>query len=120
MAGENEIKRRPPRLGGGTKLPTEGALTPRERELITLVMEGLDNKYLAERMGISVETVKRHLSNIFSKLGVDTRLQLALKVHAYLMDRQRAAIFIELGLVDLEAKNGRPIEGGQSALVLSG
>jgi DNA-binding NarL/FixJ family response regulator len=49
-------------------------LTPRELE----VVEGCSNRDIAKQFGLSEETVKRHLSNIFDKTGVSTRLELAL------------------------------------------
>src|ERR1051325_4690477 len=51
-------------------------LTPREREVIALVSEGLKNKIIAERLFISETTVTHHLSSIFSKLEVSDRLEL--------------------------------------------
>jgi two-component system nitrate/nitrite response regulator NarL len=53
-------------------------LTARELEVVTLITEGSTNKHIAETFGISEETVKRHLTNIFNKLGVGNRLELAL------------------------------------------
>jgi DNA-binding NarL/FixJ family response regulator len=53
-------------------------LTPRELEVVTCIVEGCSNKDVARQFAISEETVKRHLSNIFDKTGVSTRLELAL------------------------------------------
>ena len=53
-------------------------LTGRELEVVTLITEGCTNKDIAKTFGISEETVKRHLTNIFNKLGVGNRLELAL------------------------------------------
>lgn len=53
-------------------------LTPRELEVVTCIVEGCSNKDIAKQYTISEETVKRHLSNIFDKTGVSTRLELAL------------------------------------------
>lgn len=53
-------------------------LTARELEVVTLITEGCTNKDIAKQFGISEETVKRHLTNIFNKLGVGNRLELAL------------------------------------------
>jgi two-component system, NarL family, nitrate/nitrite response regulator NarL len=53
-------------------------LTPRELEIISAVVAGFANKEIAEHFKISEDTVKHHLSNIFDKLGVSTRLELAL------------------------------------------
>ena len=53
-------------------------LTPRELEVVTCIVEGCSNKDIAKQFSISEETVKRHLSNVFDKTGVSTRLELAL------------------------------------------
>jgi DNA-binding NarL/FixJ family response regulator len=53
-------------------------LTPRELEVVKCIVEGCSNKDIARQFKISEETVKRHLSNIFDKTGVSTRLELAL------------------------------------------
>jgi DNA-binding NarL/FixJ family response regulator len=53
-------------------------LTPRELEVVTCIVEGCSNKDIARQFTISEETVKRHLSNVFDKTGVSTRLELAL------------------------------------------
>ncbi len=53
-------------------------LTPRELEVVNSIVEGCSNKDIAREFTISEETVKRHLSNIFDKTGVSTRLELAL------------------------------------------
>jgi two-component system, NarL family, nitrate/nitrite response regulator NarL len=54
------------------------ALSNREREIVVLVAQGFKNKEMAERMFISEQTVKNHLHNIFDKVGVSDRLELAL------------------------------------------
>jgi two-component system, NarL family, nitrate/nitrite response regulator NarL len=53
-------------------------LSQREREIVSLVAQGFKNKEMAEKMFISEQTVKNHLHNIFDKLGVSDRLELAL------------------------------------------
>ena len=53
-------------------------LTDREMEVVQLVCEGLGNKEIAERLQIAGETVKRHMTNIFNKVGMSSRLELAL------------------------------------------
>jgi len=58
--------------------PREFGLTPREMEIVTLVVAGYSNPDIAQRCSISEQTVKHHISNIFDKLGVSNRLELAL------------------------------------------
>ena len=58
--------------------PAEVPLTAREREVLGLVVEGLANKQIARRMGISEKTVKGHLTNLFQLIGVADRTQAAL------------------------------------------
>lgn len=53
-------------------------LTPRELEIVSAIVAGYANREVAEYFKISEDTVKHHLSNIFDKLGVSTRLELAL------------------------------------------
>jgi len=50
-------------------------LTPREREILSLLAAGDSNRTIATRLSISVHTVKFHLSSIFSKLGVTSRTE---------------------------------------------
>ena len=52
-------------------------LTSREIEIISAIKEGSSNREIASKLAISEETVKRHLSNIYGKLGVSSRLELA-------------------------------------------
>jgi DNA-binding NarL/FixJ family response regulator len=53
-------------------------LSPRETEVLRLVVEGLLNKQIAQRLGISERTVKAHLTSIFQRTGVADRTQAAL------------------------------------------
>jgi DNA-binding NarL/FixJ family response regulator len=65
-------------------------LSQREREIVALVAQGYKNKEIAEKMFISEQTVKNHLHNIFDKLGVSDRLELALyAIHKGLHDPSR-------------------------------
>jgi len=53
-------------------------LTPREREVFAAIASGLTNREAAELLQLSEQTVKRHVTNVFDKTGVSTRLELAL------------------------------------------
>lgn len=64
--------------GVGGKGRERSPLSAREREIVALVAQGYKNKEMAEKMFISEQTVKNHLHNIFDKLGVSDRLELAL------------------------------------------
>jgi DNA-binding NarL/FixJ family response regulator len=59
------------------------ALTERERTVIALVGQGLKNKQIGERLAISETTVRHHLSSIFDKLGVESRLELMIFAHRH-------------------------------------
>jgi DNA-binding NarL/FixJ family response regulator len=65
-------------LPPGSKSRERSPLSNREREIVALVAQGYKNKEMAEKMFISEQTVKNHLHNIFDKLGVSDRLELAL------------------------------------------
>ncbi len=53
--------------------PSESDLTPRERDVLTLMAEGVSNKVIAERLGISVHTAKFHVASILDKLDATGR-----------------------------------------------
>jgi DNA-binding NarL/FixJ family response regulator len=53
-------------------------LSPREREVLALVADGLPNKLIARRLEISEKTVKAHLTRVFQQIGVTDRTQAAL------------------------------------------
>jgi DNA-binding NarL/FixJ family response regulator len=77
---ENLLKRLNKLMQQQTSLPrpkTYG-LTPREVEAVQCIVEGCSNRDIATQFALSEETVKRHLSNIFDKTGVSTRLELAM------------------------------------------
>lgn len=53
-------------------------LSPREREVLALLLEGLPNKLIARRLGITEKTVKTHLTSVFRTIGVTDRVQAVL------------------------------------------
>jgi len=55
--------------------PALSELTPREREVLTLIGEGLNNAEIADRLFVSTATVKTHINNLFSKLDLRDRAQ---------------------------------------------
>jgi len=57
--------------------PSAFGLTQRELQVVALIVAAAGNKKIAETLAISEKTVKHHLSNIFEKLGVSSRLELA-------------------------------------------
>jgi pimeloyl-ACP methyl ester carboxylesterase/DNA-binding CsgD family transcriptional regulator len=63
------------------KDPAFASLSPREREILALIAEGLGNAEIAERLSISDKTVRNHVSNLFDKLGVWTRAQAIVFAH---------------------------------------
>jgi LuxR family maltose regulon positive regulatory protein len=75
--------------GGGRLAP--GELTPREREVLRLLADGLTNRQIAERLVVSEHTVHRHVTNLLRKLDVPTRTAAAaLAVRSGLLDRSPA------------------------------
>ncbi|MGE5361896.1 MAG: response regulator [Bacteroidales bacterium] len=60
------------------ELPPAMQLTPRELQVVAAIVEGASNKDLSQQLGLSEQTVKNHLSRIFDKVGVSSRLELAL------------------------------------------
>lgn len=66
--GDPEEEREPDALSG---------LSPREREILVLIGEGLTNRQIGERLYLSEKTVKNHISRLLAKLGVERRIQAA-------------------------------------------
>lgn len=67
--------------GGAKQVLEDVRLTPREREVIDLISEGLSNKEIAYRLNIATHTVKSHVRNVMEKLALHTRLQIAAYSH---------------------------------------
>jgi DNA-binding NarL/FixJ family response regulator len=56
-----------------------GSLTPREREILTLMAEGLDNRRIADRLHVAYPTVRSHVRRVLQKLGARSRLEAVVK-----------------------------------------
>jgi DNA-binding NarL/FixJ family response regulator len=68
-------------LRGPVAMSEATDLTPREREVIGLIADGLSNKGIAKNLHISPHTVKSHVRNVMDKLALHSRLQIAAYVH---------------------------------------
>jgi len=87
MAGEywvgrdtvSDLVRTLGRLSNGSAVPARSkfGLTRRELDVLPFVVAGLTNKEIADKHGLSEETIKHHLTNIFDKTGASNRLELA-------------------------------------------
>lgn len=58
-------------------------LTPREREVVGCIADGMPDKIICEHLGCSYQTVKRHLVNIRNKIGMTSRLEIAVAVYRH-------------------------------------
>jgi DNA-binding NarL/FixJ family response regulator len=72
-------------LPSGQPRPEDG-MSPREVEVLRLVAQGLANKQIGRRLGITERTVKAHLGRVFRALGVADRTSAALWAHDHLRD----------------------------------
>jgi len=72
VAGDEDLTGAAPQVDRRANEPT---LTAREREILALLADGLANKQIAGRLGISTNTVKTHLELLFDKLGVSSRAE---------------------------------------------
>ncbi len=66
--------------GGAEGDPRIAALSPREREILVLIGEGLTNRDIGKRLYLAEKTVKNHISRLLAKLGVERRVQAAVLV----------------------------------------
>lgn len=74
------MKRLSETLGHGER----AALAPRERELVKLVQNGLRNREIARKLGVTEGTIKVYLHTVFQKLGVSSRTELAIRASEFL------------------------------------
>jgi len=73
-----EALREATKVGAPSRQPKDFGLTRREMEVVNLVVAGYSNPDIAKKCSISEQTVKHHISNIFDKVGVYNRVELAL------------------------------------------
>jgi DNA-binding CsgD family transcriptional regulator len=75
---EQSVRRPPAAVWAGLEKGMEPlGLSPREAEIVGLVLHGYSNREIGKRLYISLETVKKHVSNVYRKLGVRNRVQLS-------------------------------------------
>jgi len=68
-------------LKGKRNLRVAIRMTEREKEIIALIVEGMSNKQIADRLNVATFTVKSHVHNILGKLALHSRLQIAKHAH---------------------------------------
>lgn len=73
---EAEVDPSPEVVDLAEPVATAGILTPRERQIVQLLVDGLSVKQVASRLGIAMQTAKNHIHHVMGKIGVSTRLQL--------------------------------------------
>lgn len=88
----------------------EDGLSPRELDVLRLVAQGLANKQIGRRLGISERTVKAHLGRVFRELGVGDRTSAALWAHDHLPETARAKPPPSRGS---ETATARPADGSR-------
>jgi len=73
--GARSLEQRATALGRSLRAASKGqtSLTPREREVLSQMVRGLTNRQIAGRLGVSQHTIHRHVSNIFTRLGLSSR-----------------------------------------------
>jgi len=70
-------------------MPNGYGLTPRELDIIGTIVDGCSNKDVGKTFSITERTVKHHLSNIYQKLGVSSRLELAIFALSHNLGRRQ-------------------------------
>ena len=76
--------------GGDPTRAALASLTPRQNDILALILRGLPNKRIGSELGISESTVKEHVSGILERLGLRTRVEIITLLHQRRQGRQRA------------------------------
>jgi len=75
----------------GSRRGDKPLLSDRQKQVVQLAVQGYSNREIGQKLFISDQTVKNHLHNIFHKLGVSDRLELALyAIHHHLIEHEPA------------------------------
>lgn len=82
---------KPPVASNSSSIDDWKGVTPREQEVLQLIAEGANNKEISERLHIAEKTVKNHVSNILSRVGLRDRTQLAIWVNTARSDMLQTA-----------------------------
>jgi len=95
--------------------PTNYGLTPRELDVVKMIVTGYSNKDIAQKLEVSEQTIKHHLTSAFDKLGVYNRLELALFAVDHRLVGEEADTNAQRGAEDAVGKGGRRGETRKSA-----
>jgi DNA-binding NarL/FixJ family response regulator len=96
--------------GNTTTSPNDYGLTARELSIIAKITTGRSNKEVGQEFSISERTVKHHLTNIFNKLGVSSRLQLALfAANHHLMSGEVRSLAATVSTPKPRSSNGKAL-----------
>lgn len=91
QAVRQHVRARQQRQADADARERHARLSPREREVLSLVVEGLTNKAIARALGLSPRTVETHRANLFDKLGAESLAQLVRRYAALVDDDGGAA-----------------------------
>lgn len=84
------------------------ALTPREREVMALLVQGRANKVIADELGISIRTVEVHRARVMAKVGVRNAVELVVALHRRYAPAEESAVSLVLNDADVETADEYP------------
>jgi DNA-binding NarL/FixJ family response regulator len=100
-------------LAGRDRERMQPSLTRREHDVLELVASGESNREVARKLSISEDTVKHHLTNIFDKTGVSTRVELALYAIRHGLVSDRSSLDADVPLPDDAQRSAHGVEPRQ-------